>query len=239
MKILARRDFPPTQEVKHGSEGKERQDDVFKEQKRRKSHSSSEEEAKRTKKTPPEKPTLLPYSKQGSIAIKNYYGPLRTDTKTDTTEAQKEATETTADEGQKPTPKKSSKLPPIIITSTVNLIRLQKDLQSIYKAPFELRNTKNGTRVLTKDLDDYTKIRQHFEQNNLSYFTFYTKSEKPLKAVIRHLPSDTTVEVIANGLQSLGFTVKRFGQMIIHTPPNLGRKSSHESAVIPHHTLNK
>jgi hypothetical protein len=27
--------------------------------------------------------------------------------------------------------------------------------------------------------------------------------------------------------------------MIIHTPPNLGRKSSHESAVIPHHTLNK
>jgi hypothetical protein len=66
--------------------------------------------------------------------------------------------------------------------------------------------------VLAKDLDDYTKISQHFEQN-LSYFTFYSKSEKPVKAVIRPLPSDTPAEDIANGLRSLGFTVISVRQM--------------------------
>jgi hypothetical protein len=91
---------------------------------------------------PPEKPTLLPYSKQGSIDTKNYYAPLRTDMETDTTEAEKQASESTADEGQKPTPKTPSRSPPIVLTSTVNVIRLQKNLKSISKGPFELRNTK-------------------------------------------------------------------------------------------------
>jgi hypothetical protein len=40
--------------------------------------------------------------------------------------------------------------PPIILTSAVNLIQLQKELKDILKGSFEFRNTKNSTTVLTR-----------------------------------------------------------------------------------------
>jgi hypothetical protein len=46
-----------------------------------------------------------------------------------------------------------------------------------------------------------------FEGNNLSFFTFFPKSEKPIKAVIRHLPPNTPAEDICDGLVTLGFDV--------------------------------
>jgi hypothetical protein len=77
--------------------------------------------------------------------------------------------------------------------------------------------------VLTKELGDYTPIAQHFEQNNRKYFTFYPKSEKGLKLVIRHLPSGTRAEDISNDLQSQGFTVINVKQMkITHCTPEGG-----------------
>jgi hypothetical protein len=125
---------------------------------------------------------------------------------TDTAGAVKETAETDTDQGQQTTSNKTGRPPPIVLTSTVNLIKLQKDLKSISKAPFEMRSTENGIPVLIKEMGDYT-IRQHFEQSSLNYFTFHPKTEKPLKAVIRHVPSDTPAENISNKLQPLGFTV--------------------------------
>jgi hypothetical protein len=37
-------------------------------------------------------------------------------------------------------------------------------------------------------------VKSHFDSKNLSYFTFSPKSEKPIKAVIRHLPYTTPAE---------------------------------------------
>jgi hypothetical protein len=43
---------------------------------------------------------------------------------------------------------------------------------------------------------DFSAIRSHFESNNLHYFVFYPKSQKPVKAVIQHLPISALVEDI-------------------------------------------
>jgi hypothetical protein len=60
---------------------------------------------------------------------------------------------------------------------------------------------------------DFQSCKSHFDANNLSYYSFYSKSEKSMKAVIRHLPQNTPAEAISDGLVSLGFDVISVKQM--------------------------
>jgi hypothetical protein len=46
---------------------------------------------------------------------------------------------------------------------------------------------------------DFSAIRSYFKCNNLPHFTFYPKSHKPIKAVIRHLPFSTPAEGTSDG----------------------------------------
>jgi hypothetical protein len=95
--------------------------------------------------------------------------------------------------------------PPIVLTSQLNLIRLQRQLRGLLKGNFEFRSTRNGTTIVT--------LPSHFESNNLPYFTFYPKSQKPIKAVIRHLPFTTPAEDISDRAVDLGFDVISVKQM--------------------------
>jgi hypothetical protein len=47
-------------------------------------------------------------------------------------------------------------------------------------------------------MTDYSAMKSYLEKNNLQYFAFSPNSEKPLKAVIRHLPPDTPAEDISS-----------------------------------------
>jgi hypothetical protein len=60
---------------------------------------------------------------------------------------------------------------------------------------------------------DYSAMKSYLEKNNLQYFYFSPNSEKPLKAVIRHLPSDRPAENISNALEGLGFNVINVRQL--------------------------
>jgi hypothetical protein len=102
---------------------------------------------------------------------------------------------------------------PITLTSATNLIQLQKQLKNVVKEDFEFRNTRKGIRVIIRGMADFLAIKSHFEGNNLSFFTFYPKSEKPIKAVIRHLPQNTPAENICDGLVSLVFDIVSVKQM--------------------------
>jgi hypothetical protein len=136
-----------------------------------------------------------------AASARNYFAPLRTtDMDTETTGA-----ENTLPEQE--TPKKSGRSPPIVMTSTTNLICLLSDLKEHGKAEYEFRNSRNGTRIITKEMADYSAIKSNIQKNNLQYFTFSPNSEKPIKAVIRHLPPDTPAEVIFNSLENLGFNI--------------------------------
>jgi hypothetical protein len=103
--------------------------------------------------------------------------------------------------------------PNIVLTFATNLIQLQKQLKSVAKQAFEFRNTKNGTRVITKDIMDFQTVKLHFKSNNLSFSSFFPKSDKPIKAVIRHLPNNTPAENVAKELGDIGFDVVSVRQL--------------------------
>jgi hemin uptake protein HemP len=65
-----------------------------------------------------------------------------------------ESTETENTVPDKEAPKNSGRPPPIVMTSTTNLIRLQGDLKEHVKGEYEFRNTRNGTRIITKEMTD-------------------------------------------------------------------------------------
>jgi hypothetical protein len=59
---------------------------------------------------------------------------------------------------------------------------------------------------------DYSAIKEYLSSQNLNYFTFYPKSLKPIKAVIRYLPGNTPAEIY-EGLVELGFGIISVKQM--------------------------
>jgi hypothetical protein len=82
------------------------------------------------------------------------------------------------------------------MTSTTNFIRLQSDLKDHVKGEYQFRITRYVTRIITNEMADYSAIKSYLEKYNLHYFTFSPYSEKPMKAVILHLPPDTPAEDI-------------------------------------------
>jgi hypothetical protein len=109
--------------------------------------------------------------KKAAVPTKNFFAPLRTtQMDTDASGAESSTEEASA-------PSKAARPPPIILTSSANLIQLQKKLKCVARQSFELRNTCSETRVVTKDMVDYQSFKEYFKQNSLAYFTFFPKSE--------------------------------------------------------------
>jgi hypothetical protein len=127
-------------------------------------------------------------------------------------------------------PEKTCRPPPIILTSIVTLIQLPEQLKSVVKGEFEFRSTRNGTRVIAKGMADFERVKSHFTNNNLSYYSFYPKSQKPIKAVISHLPPNTPAEDISDRLVNRGFDVISVMQLTT-------RRSSTEGAGTRNHPL--
>jgi hypothetical protein len=98
------------------------------------------------------------------------------------------ASDEPSSELQQPSSNKADRSPPIVLTTATNLMQLQRHIRDIATGNFEFHNTRSGTRIVTKEMADFSAIRKHLDNNSLSYFTFFPKLEKPIKAVIRHLP---------------------------------------------------
>lgn len=181
----------------------------FREQRRRKRNPSDDEPAV-PKKTSGTSGSIRPQGDLPTtnvVTTRNFYAPLRAaemETDPSTTEGSSSASTASAKPGRPP---------PIILTSAVNLIQLQKQLKNVVEGNFEFRSTRNGTRVITKSLADFQSVKSLFDSQLLSYFTFFLKTEKPIKAVIRHLPINTPAEDISDRLVNLGFDVVSVKQM--------------------------
>jgi hypothetical protein len=91
--------------------------------------------------------------------------------------------------------------------SAINLIQFQKQPKGMAKQNFEFWRTRNGINVLEKDMVDCQAVKAHFKNTNLSYCTFYAKSQKPVKAVIHQLHQTSPAEGISDGLVGLSFNV--------------------------------
>jgi hypothetical protein len=167
----------------------------------------------------PTKPTIVPRSLTTSITgvndlqlqsksqvpTRNFFAPLRStemgadhgDDADDTTERQLY---------QAPYSQTGRPLP-IVLISEIKPIQLQRQMKGFLKGNVEFRNSRNGTRIVMKEMEDFSAIRFHFESNNLPHFTFSLKSQKSIKAVTRHLPFSTPAEDISGGMVNLGSDV--------------------------------
>jgi hypothetical protein len=79
------------------------------------------------------------------------------------------------------------------------MIQLQQQLKNVVKEDDEFRNTRNGTRVIKRNMVDFLAIKSNFEGNNLYFFTFYHKSGNPIKAVNSHLPQTPPQKTFVTG----------------------------------------
>jgi hypothetical protein len=107
----------------------------------------------------------------------------------------------------------AGRLPPIILTSQVNLIQLRRQLKALLKDNFEFCNTRNRTRVVTKEMAHFSDTRSQFGSNNLPYFIFYLKSQQPINPVVGYLTVSAPPEYISDGWVNLGFHVISGKQM--------------------------
>ena len=76
-------------------------------------------------------------------------------------------------------PRKSGRPPSVVITSATNLIRLQGDLKEHDKGEYEFRNTQNGTRIITKEMTDYSAMKSCLNINFFQYFTCQSSNPPP------------------------------------------------------------
>jgi hypothetical protein len=108
---------------------------------------------------------------------------------------------------------KSGRAPTIVLTAATNLMQLQRQFKGFVSGNFEFRSTRSGTRIVTKEIGDLSAIKTFLEKKELSFYTFFPKSEKPIKAVLRHYPLNTPAEDISDRLVGLGFDVISVRQM--------------------------
>jgi hypothetical protein len=156
--------------------------EVFHEQRRRKRKLSGDAN-KRTKKSATSATgTNDPQLRQkDEVPTQNFFAPLKlTEMEADHGD---DADDSTEGQQQQAPSTQTCRPPPIELSSQVNLIQLQRQLKGLLKGNFEFRSTRNGTRVVTKEMEDFLTTRSHFESNNLPYFTFYSKSQNHIKAV--------------------------------------------------------
>jgi hypothetical protein len=108
---------------------------------------------------------------------------------------------------QEPTPKGTERSPSIILTASVNLLKFQGEIKGPTKGNFELRSSRTGIRVVTKEMADYRATMRHLHGQKLPYYTFHTKLKKKVKAVVRYPPGNTAAEDAPNKLVTPGFSV--------------------------------
>jgi hypothetical protein len=152
--------------------------------KRLKGDSDSDDGSNISKREATEKYRPLPvYQKPPSVVTKNFFASLRA--------VPMEGAEVCDETPYSGNNLEKGRPPPIVLTSEVKLLCLQKDLKAVVTGEFFFRNTASGTRITTKNMAGYKTVQNLLSQKGLPFFTFYTKGHKPVKAVIRHLPNNT------------------------------------------------
>jgi hypothetical protein len=83
------------------------------------------------------------------------------------------ASGTEANSNEEAVPGKTGRAPPIFLTSTTNLIQLQKELKIVVKENIEFHSTRNGIRVITRAMADFESVKPHFDTNNQTFLLLF------------------------------------------------------------------
>jgi hypothetical protein len=116
-------------------------------------------------------------------------------------------------------PGKKGRQPLIVIRAATNPMQLQKVIKRVVKAKFEFRNTRNGTRVISKTLAEISAAKFYLE----TFLILPSTYVEPIKAVISHLTLNTPADN-SDGMLDLGFDFISVKQMT-----SIPRSSSEEA----------
>jgi hypothetical protein len=83
------------------------------------------------------------------VHTRNFFAPLRTETDVERTPVE-ETSDGPIQSSQQASSRKQDRPLPIVLTSTTNLIQLQRQIKGIAAGNFEFRDTRSGTRIVLK-----------------------------------------------------------------------------------------
>jgi hypothetical protein len=177
----------------------------FREQRRRKRNPSDEQATLRKKTAVKGNSVRDPRIRlQAETPTRNFFAPLRTEMELG------DSKEESNNREQEPT-NQAGRPPPIILF----LQQTSYSCRNTSKAFLSSETPRTETRVMIKEMTDFTAIKSFFLSKILCFYSFIPKSQKLVNAVISHLPSITPAEEIYEALVERGFDVISVKQMTI------------------------
>lgn len=115
---------------------------------------------------------------------------------------------------------KKKALPPIVLHGMLGedhkttMIELENGLTESFELKYK------GSRVLiyTKNITDYSKLKENFLEQKIPFHTFTPDEQKPVKLVLKSIPPNVTAENIIEDLKSKGLEVRKAIQMVKKQP---------------------
>ncbi|KAI4463262.1 associated with zinc finger [Holotrichia oblita] len=126
--------------------------------------------------------------------------------------------------------RREPKPPPIVLREEGKLDIVRKEAVANNIQILACRSTREGIKVFTKTSYDFRRLKKLLEGKGIQHHTYSLKEEKPLKIVIRGIPTEVKVQEVEEDLRERGFPVisaarmKRFKEelpmILINTAKN-------------------
>lgn len=107
----------------------------------------------------------------------------------------------------------TAKPPPITIPSLPHPLKFTKTLQGLLLNNLKAVNTRDGMKIYTDTLADFQTTKDHLNKENIEYFTYQLRQDRPLRVIIRRLPNNVDTQEIHAALEELGFEVQNVRQL--------------------------
>lgn len=136
--------------------------------------------------------------------------------------SQESAASTQDHQDPKETPEKTDKVPPIFIqnSNTVNYKLLIKDIQSQVHGKFNTEiNRNNQIKIILESVDDYRNLTKFYDNNNVEYYSFQQKNDRPLSVVLKMVPESLANDEIKQELEKLDLPVISVTRLLYKKEP--------------------
>lgn len=149
-----------------------------------------------------------PKAQDAAIQLTNSFAALE-NMEAEETEAENPAQE--GDEGQPPN--RSPKPPPITVPDLPNTLQFNKKIKGKITGDYKVVSTREGMKLYASNIEDFNLIKNELKQDNINFFTYQLRQERPIRVVLRRLPINLHEEDIKEALEEENFKVLSVRQL--------------------------
>lgn len=107
--------------------------------------------------------------------------------------------------------KKESRNPPICFSRVDQ--EIAREILKKNEVDFKIQIGNEEARIITSGADNYRKVLDLLEKNHIEAHWHQRKDDRPLHAVVRHIPPELGLEEIKEDLEAKGIKVQSIGRM--------------------------